>query len=140
MFVFFAHLAWALSVNDTAYEHQRKKILAVRPSVSPSLKYPLHVITVTAASSLWTWGRKRALMLCLCHRHTLAAGEVWEICTCSLRMGIQLLNRKEVANTAQPILIIPLLINKIRLGTDCWLQCHIPWAGFVSTVLKIRSS
>lgn len=59
MFVFFAYLAWALSVNDTAYENQREMILAIRPSVSPSLEYPLQVIIVMAASSLWTWVRKR---------------------------------------------------------------------------------
>lgn len=66
----FVHLAQASLGDDIiTYEHQKDKILPLRP-VSPFPEYPLQVITVTAPSSPWVWGERRALMLCLWHKGT----------------------------------------------------------------------
>lgn len=46
----FVHLAQASLGDDITYEHQKYKILTLRPA-SPSPEYPLQVITVMAPSS-----------------------------------------------------------------------------------------
>ena len=116
----FVHLAQASSGDDIAYKHQKEKILTLRP-VSPSPEYTFQVITFTAPSSPWVWGGRRALMLYLWHKGALTAREVWKIRAYWLRMGIQLLDPKEVSNAAQPILTMPTLLNKRGPGTDFWL-------------------
>lgn len=68
----FVHLARPSSGDAIAYKHQKEKILTPRP-VSPSPEYTLQAITVTAPSSPWLWGGRRALMLCLWHKGTLTA-------------------------------------------------------------------
>lgn len=77
-------------------------------------------------------------MLCLWHKGTLTAREVWERCAHSLRVEIQLLDPKEVSNTAQPILTMPTLVNKRGTGTDC-SQGPSSMGWLLSTTFKIRS-
>lgn len=68
----FVHLARASSRDAIAYKHRKEKILTLR-AFCPSPEYTLQAITVTAPSSPWVWGGRRALMLCLWHKGTLTA-------------------------------------------------------------------